>query len=83
MSITILYFASLREALGVEREQLDLPKGIGSVTALRAWLVARGSQWQPLSAPRVRAAVNQTLATEAAAVSDGDEIAFFPPVTGG
>ncbi len=83
MSITILYFASLREALGVEREQLALPAGIASVEALRAWLVARGSQWEALAAPRVRAAVNQALAVETVVITDGDEVAFFPPVTGG
>jgi sulfur-carrier protein len=83
MSITILYFASLREALGTERELLELSTGIASVAELRAWLVARGSEWSPLAAPRVRVAVNQVLASEAAAVADGDEIAFFPPVTGG
>jgi len=83
MSITILYFASLREALGTEREQLELPAGIASVAALRAWLVARGIEWSPLAASRVRAAVNQALVSEAAAVADGDEVAFFPPVTGG
>ena len=83
MSITILYFASLREALGVEREQIDLPEDAGSVGALRMLLLVRGSKWSPLSAPRIRAAVNQVLATDANPVVDGDEVAFFPPVTGG
>jgi molybdopterin synthase sulfur carrier subunit len=83
MSITILYFASLREALEVEREQIDLLEEGGSVGALRMWLEARGSKWLPLSAPRIRAAVNQVLATDASPVVDGDEVAFFPPVTGG
>jgi len=67
----------------VEREQLDLPEGVGSVVALRAHLLARGSQWLPLSAPRIRTAVNQVLASDATSVVDGDEVAFFPPVTGG
>ncbi|MDB5814992.1 MAG: moaD [Rhodocyclales bacterium] len=83
MSITILYFASLREALGVEREQLSLPPGIRDVARLRVWLLARGEDWAPLAAPRIRAAVNQVLASDATTVADKDEIAFFPPVTGG
>jgi molybdopterin synthase sulfur carrier subunit len=83
MSITILYFASLREALAVEREVLALPPELADVAAVRAWLVARGESWAPLSAVRIRAAVNQTLATDATPIMDGDEVAFFPPVTGG
>lgn len=83
MSITIFYFASLREALGVEREQLDLPTSVHDVATLRAYLLARGDVWQPLASPRIRAAVNQTLASELGAVAAGDEVAFFPPVTGG
>ncbi|MDB5800421.1 MAG: moaD [Rhodocyclales bacterium] len=83
MSITILYFAGLREALGVERELVDMPSGVNDVASLRSWLLARGAAWQPLSAPRIRAAVNQSLASDASVVADGDEVAFFPPVTGG
>jgi molybdopterin synthase sulfur carrier subunit len=83
VSITILYFASLREALGVDREQLALPADTSSVMALRAHLLARGNAWSALSAPRIRAAVNQALVSDSAPVADGDEVAFFPPVTGG
>ena len=83
MSITILYFASLREALGVAQEHIELPAGTDDVAKLRQHLQARGSQWMPLSAPRLRVAVNQVLARDGSAVADGDEVAFFPPVTGG
>lgn len=83
MSITVLYFASLREALGVEREQFDSLAAVQDVATLRAALLARGPDWAPLSASRIRAAVNQVLATDVSAIADGDEVAFFPPVTGG
>lgn len=83
MSITVRYFASLREALGVEVEQLELATGVDTVAALRAQLVARGEEWTRLAGPRIRAAVNQRLANESAPIADGDELAFFPPVTGG
>jgi molybdopterin synthase sulfur carrier subunit len=83
MSITVLYFAGLRETLGVEREELALPAQVVDVAGLRTWLQARGERWVALAAPRIRAAVNQTLAGDATSVADGDEVAFFPPVTGG
>ncbi|MEC5387051.1 molybdopterin converting factor subunit 1 [Uliginosibacterium sp. H3] len=83
MGVRILYFASLREALGSEGEQLELPAGVASVAALRTHLLVRGDAWLALSAPRIRAAVNQVLVADSATVTDGDEVAFFPPVTGG
>lgn len=85
MSVKILYFASLREALGCTEERLEqLPEGVNTVGALRDWLCARGGDWAALAPGKaVRAAVNQTLAHAPASIADGDEIAFFPPVTGG
>ncbi|MDO6384760.1 MULTISPECIES: molybdopterin converting factor subunit 1 [unclassified Uliginosibacterium] len=84
MSVTILYFASLREALGRSEEHFDLPPGVVTVGALRESLCARGGDWTALAPGKaVRAAVNQELAQAGAAIKDGDEIAFFPPVTGG
>ncbi|GAB4058690.1 molybdopterin converting factor subunit 1 [Uliginosibacterium sediminicola] len=82
MSLNLLYFASLREALGVERENLPLPAE-ATIAGVRALLVARGGEWQRLASPRIRAALNQALAGEDAALKAGDELAFFPPVTGG
>jgi molybdopterin synthase sulfur carrier subunit len=83
--VTILYFARLREALGTAREELALPGGVSDVRALREALVGRGGAWaQELGGSRnVRVAVNQDIATAETAIEDGDEIAFFPPVTGG
>ena len=83
MSLRLLYFASLREAVGCARE--DLPAdGLATVADVIAALSARGGAWQALAQARnLRAAVNQTMAMPATPVADGDEIAFFPPVTGG
>ena len=83
--IKVLYFAGLREALGKADEELELPQGVADVAGLRAWLRRRGEPWQSALAEGgpVRAAVNQEMAVASAAVRDGDEVAFFPPVTGG
>ncbi len=83
--ITILYFARLRETLGKSSEQIALPATVRSMEGLRALLVARGGAWEEELAPGkpVRAAVNQAMAVGDTGIADGDEVAFFPPVTGG
>ena len=83
--ITLLYFARLREALGTGREELALPSGISTLGALRDHLSKRGEAWAKEMAVgrNLRAAVNQEIAIADTPVKDGDEIAFFPPVTGG
>jgi molybdopterin synthase sulfur carrier subunit len=83
--VRILYFAGLREATGTAAEELALPAGVRDVGGLRALLRSRGGAWAEALAPseRVRAAVNQDMAADDALVRDGDEVAFFPPVTGG
>ena len=84
MALKILYFASLREALDSSGEALALPAGVASVAALREHLAARGGAWRKLvESQSLRAAVNQKMVDAEAAIADGDEIAFFPPVTGG
>lgn len=84
MTIKLLYFASLRETLGSAGEALELPAGIDSIGALRAYLAARGGAWQVFATSKsLRAAVNQAMAGAEARIAAGDEIAFFPPVTGG
>ena len=84
MSVTILYFAGLREALGQATEQLALPAQVGSVGQLHAHLAARGGPWEALATTKnLRVAVNQQMASAAMPVHDGDEVAFFPLVTGG
>lgn len=82
--VKVLYFAGLREAVGQSGEELELPAGVATVGALRAHLAGRGEGWQALAAGRnVRAALNQRMAGAETAVAAGDEVAFFPPVTGG
>ena len=83
--VTIVYFARLREALGKASEQLSLPAEVQDLSGLRAMLIARGGAWAAeLAGNRaVRAAVNQDMAQGDTRIKDGDEVAFFPPVTGG
>lgn len=85
MTIQLKFFAGLREAIGTSGEALALPPGVANVGALRAHLAARGGVWAEHFAPQrnLRAAVNQDMAGLDAAVNAGDEVAFFPPVTGG
>ncbi len=84
MKIQLKYFASIREALGQGGETLEV--AATTVGALRDELIARGGAYaQALARGRaVRVALNQTMVgDEAAPLSDGAEVAFFPPVTGG
>ena len=83
--VTLLYFASLRENLGTSREQVALPTGNSTVSSLLDVLRSREGRWTEAFAPgkRWRVAVNQQLADPSTSVKPGDEIAFFPPVTGG
>ncbi|HKA39346.1 MAG TPA: molybdopterin converting factor subunit 1 [Burkholderiales bacterium] len=83
--ITVLYFARLRESLGQSSESLALPANVRDLQGLRSLLAARGGVWEDELAheKRVRAAVNQAMAHSDSPIADGDEVAFFPPVTGG
>jgi molybdopterin synthase sulfur carrier subunit len=82
--VKVLYFAGLREALGNGGEDLALPAGVATAGALRDHLAARGGAWVALAqAKNLRCAVNQRMVGFDAAVAEGDEVAFFPPVTGG
>jgi len=83
--ITVLYFARLKEAFGRASERLPLPPSVYTVGALREHLRARGGAWEAeLAASKpVRVALNQEMAPPDARLSPGDEVAFFPPVTGG
>jgi len=85
MNIRILYFARLREDMGIAGEMFELPAEAGDVKGLRAQLIARGGAWAMAlgSGKAVRVSVNQDLARDDTPVKAGDEVAFFPPVTGG
>lgn len=82
MNVKVLYFAGLREALGRSGEDVELPAGIATVGQLRDWLVGQGRD-KLASAKNLRCAVNQDMAGFDALLGEGDEVAFFPPVTGG
>jgi len=85
VKIRILYFARLREALGLASEQVTLPEDITTAGALLVWLRQRGGNWAEHLAEgcAFRVAVNQDMADGGTALSEGDEVAIFPPVTGG
>lgn len=82
--LKILYFASLREALGLGTESIDLPAGVNSIAGLLDVLTTRGGEWERLARVKnLRYAVNQEMARLDSPIKAGDEVAFFPPVTGG
>lgn len=82
--IEVRFFASLREMLGCAHETVTLTAG-ETVATLRARLGQRGGRWAEALAPEraVLVAVNLELAPPQRVLADGDEVAFFPPVTGG
>jgi len=81
----VLYFAWLRQKVGTAEEEVSPPDGVRDVAGLIAWLATRSPAHAAAFAdPRqVRAAVNQDFATLQDPVAANDEVAFFPPVTGG
>jgi molybdopterin synthase sulfur carrier subunit len=83
MKLTVKYFASIREALGQGSEAVET--NVSSVGALRDVLIARGDAYASSLArgKAVRAAVDQVMSDEATLLTEGCEVAFFPPVTGG
>jgi len=83
MKITLRYFASIREVLGTGSESLETQAA--TVGELRDELLARGGVHAEALArgKAVRIALNQTMTDESAALTDGAEVGFFPPVTGG
>ncbi len=85
MKVKLLFFAGLREQLGTSGEELELPSGVTTVAGLRTHLMERGGAWQSVLAAKrlVRIAVNHDMAPAVAVLKPGDEVAFFPPVTGG
>ena len=89
---TIHYFASIREKLGLSSEQVELPPQVDTVSALAELLIKQhekndkdvNSSWgDVLNNTAVLVAVNQSVAKFSSSIKDSDEIAFFPPVTGG
>ena len=85
VKVKVLYFASLREMIGTHAEEIELPAGVVTVAALRNHLRARGGNYENALSEKalLRSAVNQDMVPPTATVKAGDEVAFFPPVTGG
>ena len=83
--INLLYFAWVRERVGIATETIELPADINTIGDLVEWQRSRGDGYMEAFAEGdlVRAAVNQEHVDLNHTISDGDEIAFFPPVTGG
>ena len=80
--IKVLFFAQVRELTGTS--SLEIPENFPDVSALRAALAQRGDRWAlALESGKLLAAVNQTLVPMSHPLRAGDEVAFFPPVTGG
>lgn len=84
MALRILYFAALRETLKCSEEVWSPVEAGLTLAQLRQQLAGRGGDWQQLvTMKNLRAAVNQTMADVDTLLRDDDEVAFFPPVTGG
>ena len=85
MKVKVLFFANLRERLGAGAEVVEIPDSASTVAGLRLHLMRRGGAWEEVLGDMkvVRVAVNQDMAVANAPLKPGDEVAFFPPVTGG
>lgn len=85
MKLELKFFASLREALGVSQESIEVPATVKTITDLRAHLIERGDKWaQALgNGKALRCALNQQMVDANTPLQAGAEVAFFPPVTGG
>lgn len=85
MKVTLLYFAWLRQEIGSGGETLDLPAGVDTVDGLMRHLRQRGGGYQAAFAEDavLRAAVNKKVVDTVHRLAEGDEVAFFPPFTGG
>lgn len=85
MTVELLYFAWVRERIGRAAEQIVLPEGVGTVGSLLDHLRARGGGYAEAltETARIRCAVNQDFANTESRIASGDEIAIFPPITGG
>jgi sulfur-carrier protein len=85
VKVKVLLFANLREKVGTPVEVVELPDSASTVAGLRLHLMKRSEAWHDVLADMkvVRVAVNHDMAAANAPLNPGDEIAFFPPVTGG
>ena len=85
MKINLRFFASVRELLGTAQEVLEVNEPLRTVGEVRTLLIARGGNWEYALAQgrALRMAHNQVMCDADTVIGEGDEVAFFPPVTGG
>jgi molybdopterin synthase sulfur carrier subunit len=85
VKVSVRYFASVKEQLGKDAEEVELPSGVSTIGGVRAHLKSRGGAYEEVFADKrlVRSALNLEMVKPTEAVKAGDEVAFFPPVTGG
>lgn len=85
MVMTVLYFASVKEKIGLSQEDVTPPSSVVTVNDLMDWLATRSTKHGAAFANRtaIKSAVDQTHVPLSAALGDAREVAFFPPVTGG
>ncbi|KIO37091.1 molybdopterin synthase sulfur carrier subunit [Shewanella sp. cp20] len=82
--IHVLFFAQVRELLGESKLEVEASEQTTTAEGLRALLAAKDDKWgKVLASDKLLVAVNQTISNWDTQVEDGDEVAFFPPVTGG
>jgi sulfur-carrier protein len=81
----LLYFAWVKDRIGLSEETVDLPNDVTTINELLDWLTSRGENYASAinNGKTVRIAVNQSYAPEDKSISNDDEVALFPPVTGG
>jgi molybdopterin synthase sulfur carrier subunit len=83
--MTVLYFAWVKEKVGLSQESVEPPADVATVADLMDWLAARGVNYAGAFAERklIKAALDQEHAPLSASIKGANEVAFFPPVTGG
>jgi sulfur-carrier protein len=83
--VKIVYFAAVREAVGIDGEERTLPATVNSIGDCLEWLTGQGAHYEAAFAngAKLRFALDQKMAKPGALLSDAEELAIFPPVTGG